>query len=140
MPALIPDDYLPDVHGRLVLYKRIASASDQDELRELQVEMIDRFGLLPEPVKQLFAVTGLKLKAVPLGIEKIDVGAAGGRVVFGARPNVDPAAIVGLIQSQPHHYSLDGADKIRLQFDMGDTAQRIDRVATLLDGLSLRGE
>ncbi len=57
MPALIPDDYLPDVHARLTLYKRIASARDADGLRELQVEMIDRFGLLPDPVKNLFAVT-----------------------------------------------------------------------------------
>ncbi|VAW72763.1 Transcription-repair coupling factor, partial [hydrothermal vent metagenome] len=72
LPALIPDDYLHDVHGRLILYKRIASAANEDELRELQVEMIDRFGLLPEPVKQLFEVTRLKLKAVPLGISKID--------------------------------------------------------------------
>ena len=140
MPALIPEDYLPDVHSRLVLYKRIASADDTDELRELQVEMIDRFGLLPEPVKQLFAVTELKLKAVPLGIEKIDVGANGGRLIFGARPNVDPAAIVALIQSQPRHYSLDGADRIRLQFEMQENPQRIAHVGTLLDRLSPQGE
>ena len=138
MPALIPADYLPDVHGRLVLYKRIASACDHDELRELQVEMIDRFGLLPDPVKQLFAVTELKLKAVPLGIEKIDVGASSGRLIFGARPNVDPAAIVGLIQSHPQHYSLDGADRIRLQYDMGEPEARISRVSSLLDSLSAR--
>ena len=138
MPALIPADYLPDVHGRLVLYKRIASASDHDELRELQVEMIDRFGLLPDPVKQLFAVTELKLKAVPLGIEKIDVGTGSGRLIFGARPNVDPAAIVGLIQSQPRHYSLDGADRIRLRYDMAENAERIARVSALLDSLSTR--
>ncbi len=140
MPALIPDDYLPDVHGRLVLYKRIASARDHDELRELQVEMIDRFGLLPDPVKQLFAVTELKLKAVPMGIAKIDVGATAGRLVFGAQPDVDPATIIQLIQSQPRHYNLDGADKIRFQFDMHDAGERIARVSALLDNLSPRGE
>ncbi len=140
LPALIPHDYLPDVHGRLVLYKRIASAADSDELRELQVEMIDRFGLLPDAVKQLFAVTELKLKAVPLGIARIDVGAASGRLIFGAQPDADPATIVGLIQSQPSHYSLDGADKIRFQFDMSDSAERIARVSTLLDSLSPRSE
>jgi transcription-repair coupling factor (superfamily II helicase) len=139
MPALIPGDYLPDVHGRLVLYKRIASAADHDELRELQVEMIDRFGLLPDPVRQLFAVTELKLKAVPLGIARIDVGHASGRLIFGAQPDVDPATLVRLIQSQPRHYSLDGADKIRFQFDMREAGERIARVGTLLDNLSPRG-
>jgi transcription-repair coupling factor (superfamily II helicase) len=136
MPALIPDDYLPDVHGRLTLYKRVASARDKDELRELQVEMIDRFGLLPEPVKSLFSITELKLKAVPLGIAKIDVGETSGRLIFGAQPNIDPAQIIQLIQKQPQHYSLDGADKIRLQFDMSEPAKRISHVSTLLDGLS----
>ena len=140
MPALIPDDYLPDVHGRLILYKRIASAVDHDELRELQVEMIDRFGLLPDPVKQLFAVTELKLKAVPLGIARIDVGERSGRLSFGSQPDVDPATIIQLIQGQPKHYSLDGSDKIRLQFDMADPGKRIARVSSLLDSLSLRGE
>ncbi len=140
MPALIPNDYLADVHGRLVLYKRIASASDADELRELQVEMIDRFGLLPDAVKQLFAVTELKLKAVPLGIAKIDVGAASGRLIFGPQPQADAATIVRLIQSEPEHYSLDGADKIRFQFDMSEREQRIARVSQLLDNLSPRDE
>ncbi|MFP4603260.1 MAG: transcription-repair coupling factor, partial [Halochromatium sp.] len=68
LPALLPDDYLPDVHTRLVTYKRIASAADRAELKDLQVEMIDRFGLLPEPTKALFAVTELKLKVQPYGI------------------------------------------------------------------------
>ena len=62
MPALIPDDYLPDVHTRLTLYKRISGARDADELRELQVEMIDRFGLLPDAAKHLFAIAELKLQ------------------------------------------------------------------------------
>jgi len=71
IPALLPDDYLPDVHTRLIQYKRIASASDKTELRELQVEMIDRFGLLPDPTKNLFRITELKLGATPLGIKKL---------------------------------------------------------------------
>src|SRR5690606_8080884 len=66
IPALIPDDYLPDVHGRLVMYKRIAGAESAEALRELQVEMIDRFGLLPEPVKNLMQVTEIKLEAAAL--------------------------------------------------------------------------
>jgi len=140
LPALIPDDYLPDVHNRLILYKRIASAVDSDELRELQVEMIDRFGLLPEPVKHLFGVTEVKLKAVPLGIAKIDVGDHNGRLIFGSEPNVDPATIIQLIQAEAQHYSLDGSEKIRFQFDMSDNTERIARVADVLNRLSPRGD
>ncbi len=138
VPALIPDDYLPDVHARLILYKRIASADDRDELRELQVEMIDRFGLLPDPVKHLFSITGLKLKAVPLGIRKIDAGEGSGRLMFGPEPNADPTAIIQLIQNQPQHYNLDGSDKIRFRFDMVDIDKRVATVDKLLDNLSLR--
>jgi transcription-repair coupling factor (superfamily II helicase) len=140
LPALIPDDYLPDVHSRLILYKRIASAADQEELRELQVEMIDRFGLLPEAVKQLFSITELKLKAVPLGISKIDVGESSGRLIFGPQPNVDPGAIVRLIQTQPDRYSLDGSDKIRFQGDMGAPEKRVAQVGKLLDSLSVTAD
>src|SRR5690606_31618811 len=97
-PALIPDDYLPDVHARLTLYKRISSARDAEGLRELQVEMIDRFGLLPDPVKYLFAIAELKQRASELGIRKIDIGASGGRVQFVEKPSIDPMAIINLVQ------------------------------------------
>ena len=140
LPALIPDDYLPDVHARLILYKRIASAANKDELRELQVEMIDRFGLLPDAVKQLFSITALKLKAVPLGISRIDVGESSGRLIFGPQPNVDPATIIQLIQAQPAHYSLDGSDKIRFQLDMASPEQRLSSVSGLLDRLSAKAD
>ncbi|WP_333623653.1 transcription-repair coupling factor, partial [Stenotrophomonas indicatrix] len=92
VPALIPDDYLPDVHTRLTLYKRISSARDSDALRELQVEMIDRFGLLPDAAKNLFAIAELKLQASSLGIRKLDLGENGGRIVFESKPNIDPMA------------------------------------------------
>ncbi len=82
LPALIPDDYLPDVQMRLVLYKRISNAKTRDALRALQVEMIDRFGLLPEPVKNLFRVTDIKLLACDLGINRIDLGPRGGKIDF----------------------------------------------------------
>jgi len=138
LPALIPDDYLPDVHGRLILYKRIASAANEDELRELQVEMIDRFGLLPDPVKLLFEVTRLKLKAVPLGISKIDVGENSGRLLFGAQPNVDPTTIIELIQTQPQRYRLDGSDVIRFFADMDEPETRLHTANELLERLSPR--
>jgi len=137
-PALIPEDYLPDVHTRLIMYKRIASAEGEDQLRDLQVEMIDRFGLLPEPTKVLFRITVLKLKATPLGIRKIDLGSLGGRVLFNPEPNVDPARVIRLIQYQPQTYRLDGGDKLRLQKDMPDAASRIAALDTLLSDLGTR--
>ncbi|MDS4041664.1 MAG: transcription-repair coupling factor [Candidatus Competibacter sp.] len=134
-PALIPDDYLPDVHSRLILYKRIASARDEGELRELQVEMIDRFGLLPAPVKALFRVTELKLRATPLGVRKIEAGPKGGRLVFGPEPRIDPAKLVRLIQSQPKVYKLDGKDKLRFIRDLPDAEARAATVKELLEGI-----
>ena len=73
LPALIPDDYLPNISTRLVLYKRIAQATTKDELNDIQIEMIDRFGLLPEPTKQLFAQGEIRLRAQKLGISEVDV-------------------------------------------------------------------
>ena len=93
IPALIPNDYLPDVHARLTLYKRIASARDEDALRELQVEMVDRFGVLPDPARQLFAVTELKLEATRLGLRKLELGDKGGRRTDGENR---PAGSVGV--------------------------------------------
>src|SRR5579885_388043 len=98
IPALIPDDYLPDVHTRLTLYKRISGARDEHALRELQVEMIDRFGLLPQQVKHLFAIAALKLRATPLGIRKLDLGPNGGRVLFRDKPDIELMTILRLIQ------------------------------------------
>ncbi|MER2583334.1 MAG: transcription-repair coupling factor [Candidatus Competibacter sp.] len=135
-PALIPDDYLPDVHSRLILYKRIASARDDGELRELQVEMIDRFGLLPEPVKNLFRVTGLKLRATPIGIKKIEASPKGGRIVFGPEPKVDPAKLVRLIQQQRSVYKLDGKDKLRFVKELPDAETRVAEVEKLLAGIA----
>ena len=138
LPALIPDDYLPDVHARLTLYKRIASATNDDALRDLQVEMIDRFGLLPQPAKNLFAIAGLKLRAAALGIRKLDLGAAGGRVTFQPRPEVDPATIIRLIQRQPRVYKLDGQDKLRIVMELPDAADRLRAADELLETLAVR--
>ncbi|UNK50466.1 transcription-repair coupling factor [Lysobacter sp. S4-A87] len=125
VPALIPDDYLPDVHTRLTLYKRISGARDGDELRELQVEMIDRFGLLPDAAKHLFAIAELKQRATALGIRKLDLGEKGGRVQFVEKPNVDPMAIIRLIQGQPKLYRMEGPDKLRMTLDLPDAQSRL---------------
>jgi transcription-repair coupling factor (superfamily II helicase) len=138
LPALIPDDYLPDVHTRLTLYKRIASARNDDHLRDLQVEMIDRFGLLPDPAKQLFAIAQLKLMATPLGIRKLDFGANGGRIVFRDKPEVDPMAIIRLIQGLPRVYKLDGQDKLKVNLELPGATERIRSAHEVLVQLGAR--
>jgi transcription-repair coupling factor (superfamily II helicase) len=125
IPTLIPDDFLPDVHTRLTLYKRVSSARSPEELRELQVEMIDRFGLLPDPAKHLFATAELRLDATGLGIRKLDLGAAGGRIQFVEKPNVDAMSVIRLIQGQPKHYQMDGPDKLRIKLELPDAAARM---------------
>jgi transcription-repair coupling factor (superfamily II helicase) len=138
LPALIPDDYLGDVHARLTLYKRIASARNEEELRDLQVEMIDRFGLLPDSAKQLFAVASLKLMATPLGIRKLDFGANGGRITFREKPEVEPMAIIKLIQSLPRVYKLDGQDKLKITLDLPGATERVRSAQEVLILLGAR--
>ena len=132
IPALIPDDYLPDVHARLTLYKRIATARDEDALRELHVEMVDRFGVLPDPAKQLFAVAELKLEATRLGLRKLELGPNGGRLHFLAKPNLDPMSVIRLIQSQPKVYAMDGPDRLKLKLDLPDASSRLRTAKGLL--------
>ncbi|WP_028918954.1 transcription-repair coupling factor [Pseudoxanthomonas suwonensis] len=138
VPALIPDDYLPDVHTRLTLYKRISSARDGDALRELQVEMIDRFGLLPDAVRNLFAIAELKLQAQALGIRKLELGEGGGRIVFEARPSVDPMAVIQMIQKQPRLYAMEGPDKLRIKHPLPEAADRFNAARALLATLAPR--
>ncbi|MDA0789952.1 MAG: transcription-repair coupling factor [Proteobacteria bacterium] len=135
LPALIPSDYLPDVHTRLVLYKRIANAETEDQLRELQVEMIDRFGLLPEPTKTLFRTTMMKLTAEHLGIKKIDAGPSGGRLEFDQDTVIDPGSIVELVQSEPHRYKLSSANQLNFTEAMEPPETRFKKVERLLERL-----
>jgi transcription-repair coupling factor (superfamily II helicase) len=132
IPALLPDDYLPDVHTRLVLYKRIASAISREELEELQVEMIDRFGLLPDPAKNLFAIMDLKHRVQPFGIKKIEAGPTGGRILFDATPRIDPARLVALIQARPKELKLDGGNKLRFFHDLSDPTKRVQQVGAIV--------
>ncbi len=136
VPALIPDDYLPDVHTRLTLYKRISSARDSGELRELQVEMIDRFGLLPDPARYLFAIAELKLQCNALGIRKLELGEAGGRIVFEAKPQIDPMAVITMIQKQPKLYTMDGPDKLRIKVPLPLPEDRFNAAKALLTTLA----
>ncbi len=138
LPALIPDDYLHDVNARLTLYKRISSAADDEALRDLQVEMVDRFGLLPDAVRNLFAVTELKLLATPLGIRKLELGANGGRVMFTPKPNIDPTTVIRMIQTLPRVYALDGQDKLRIKLQLEGNSERLRVAREIIAALSKR--
>ncbi|MGA9855951.1 MAG: transcription-repair coupling factor [Gammaproteobacteria bacterium] len=135
VPALLPADYIDDVHLRLTLYKRIASCKNEEQLKELQVEMIDRFGLLPAPAKTLFRIAELKLLALALGVRKIEAGPAGGRISFIDTIAVDPATVIRMIQQQPQHYKLDGSNRLRFILEMDDQEKRFTAVNALLEQL-----
>ncbi|QEI12276.1 transcription-repair coupling factor [Cellvibrio japonicus] len=136
IPALIPSDYLPDVHLRLVMYKRLANAENAESLRDLQVEMIDRFGLLPDAVKNLFRVTQIKITAEQLGITKIEANSRGGKIEFSGATGVDPLQIVKLVQSQPRVYKLEGANQLKFAQDLESTEKRLQTLSELLDYLT----
>ncbi|NNJ64784.1 MAG: DEAD/DEAH box helicase, partial [Xanthomonadales bacterium] len=135
VPALIPETYLADVHARLTLYKRIASASDAAALRELQVEMIDRFGLLPPAVKNLFAVAGLRQAAGRIGVSKLDFGPQGGRVEFREKAAADPAALIALIRERPTDFRMDGPQKLRILLSEADAERRFREAHALMERL-----
>jgi transcription-repair coupling factor (superfamily II helicase) len=136
VPALIPEDYVPDVHLRLVLYKRIASTPSREELDELKVELIDRFGPMPQFSQSLFRSTYLKLRAGALGIRKIDAAATSGYLLFEENNKIDPKRVLKLIQGRPKEYRLDGPLKLRFVHDARTVEKLFARVEQLVDQLS----
>jgi transcription-repair coupling factor (superfamily II helicase) len=133
--ALLPADYVTDVHLRLVLYKRIAGAADPGGLEELQVELIDRFGLLPPQARTLFRVAEIRQRAARLGIRRIEANAAGGSLLFRDDTCVEPQQLIRLLQSDPRRYRLDAQDKLRFNLDLTDPEARFATVHGLLDQL-----
>jgi transcription-repair coupling factor (superfamily II helicase) len=136
LPALLPEDYMPDVHMRLVHYKRIASAATEAALRQLRVELIDRFGLLPESTQNLFRQTMLKLQATPLGIKKIDVYAGSAIIEFCSDTKVDPILLVTLISEEPKRYTLDKTQRLRLNWLDDSDEARFNAVESAISRLS----
>jgi transcription-repair coupling factor (superfamily II helicase) len=131
LSAIIPDDYIHDIHLRLILYKRIANAKNNNELDELRVEFIDRFGLLPEVTKNLFRVTEVKLIAENMGIQKIDINDNGARILFTENPSINPAKLIELIQTQPSGYKFNGTDTLHISMPMDD--DKTDRAAIITE-------
>jgi transcription-repair coupling factor (superfamily II helicase) len=136
LPALLPDDYIFDVSLRLSLYKRIASCKNKNQLDEVQVELIDRFGLLPQAAKNLVHIAKLRLKAMPLGIARIDAGPQGGSIEFRQNTPINPMVIIGLMQRKPSIYKMEGANKLKF-IQASDTSQaRFTCITSLLNELS----
>ena len=129
--ALIPETYLPDTHARLVLYKRIASLANPAEIKEIQVEMIDRFGLFPTAVKNLFRLTSLKIQARQLGITKITLKSSDCRLMFGEQTTVNPDSIFDLLKNDPGKYKFNGGNELILNAKITDTDEKFDATERL---------
>ena len=136
LPVLIPEDYVPDVHLRLVLYKRIAGTQSREDLDELRAEFIDRFGPLPQPAQSLFRSAQIKLRAAELGIRKIDAGATGGYVVFDEQNKIDAKRVMKLVQGKPKDYRLDGPLKLRFMHDARTEENLFTRIELLVELLA----
>ena len=136
IPALIPETYIADIHRRLIEYKRIASAADDASLRDIQMELIDRFGLLPDPLKHLFRITHIKLQTIAMGVEKIDIGEQSGKIVFNRNPNINPLKIIELIQADPQQYRFDGKQTLRIACQNVELEPRFLQVENLLKKLT----
>ena len=136
VPALLPEDYIPDVNVRLTLYKRLSTAADAEALRELKVEMIDRFGLLPPAAETLCGLAELRMRADGLGILRLTGAAELARVDFAPEPKVDPMAIIRLIQTQPNRYKFDGKSRLTVHWDAEAAEARLSAAADVLDALS----
>ncbi|WP_408611816.1 transcription-repair coupling factor [Chitiniphilus purpureus] len=130
-PALLPNDYCPDVHERLSLYKRLANCDTSEALDDVQQELIDRFGLLPDPARVLLDSHRLRMLAKPLGIAKIDAADAAIVVTFAKNTVIEPLRLIQLIQSKKH-YKMVPPDRLRLEGNWPEPALRAARVKELL--------
>ena len=139
LPALLPEDYVADVHTRLILYKRMASLTTERELDEMRVELIDRFGLLLPPAAQnLLRQALLRIRAQKLGIRKLEAGPNGGRILFDPQPPIDPMTIVHLMQREPKTYQLGGQDALKFTAPLEDAERRFAFIERLLETLEGR--
>ncbi|MBX2823883.1 MAG: transcription-repair coupling factor [Gammaproteobacteria bacterium] len=138
-PALLPEIYVPDVHIRLILYKRISHAANPEELRELKVELIDRFGLLPPQTETLFSAMAIKQSCARLGIERVEMNAGGGRIVFEDKPNINTQALISMIQIRAAEFRFDGRKVLRLLSAVETPEERFDYLESLLKSLAPAG-
>ena len=135
MPALIPDDYLGDVHQRLLFYKRISNTDTQEKLDNIRMELIDRFGIPPQPVKQLFSVHQIRLRAEQLGITKVDINSNGGYIEFSPDTPVQAISIIQLMQKNPSYYRMEGGQRLKVMVQLAEYDKRIQFIVELLNKL-----
>jgi transcription-repair coupling factor (superfamily II helicase) len=136
IPALLPEAYIGDVNMRLSMYKKLANCNDMDEIDNLQIEMIDRFGLLPQQAKNLVQQTAIKLTAASLGINKIEANDQGGTIEFEQDAKVDPGALIQLVQKRSSQFKFDGPTKIRFMRKTPANNERLDYTLNLLETLA----
>lgn len=134
--TILPETYIPDVNNRITFYKRISSAKHHKELRELRAELIDRYGLLPEATEYLFSATELKLKALPLKITKIEANKQFAYLFLDAKPNINVAKLLELIQTQPKVYSLKEQHCLRIRLADSQPRTRLSSIESTLNKLS----
>lgn len=135
MPALLPDDFIPDVNTRLSFYKRVASAQGADELAEIKVELIDRFGLLPEAAKNLLEIAQLRQQAQKMGIRKLEGHDKGGIIEFSEKNSINPGWLIELLQKQPQHFRLDGPTRLKFTADLTERKTRLEWVRQFIQQL-----
>ncbi len=134
-PALLPADFCGDVHERLSIYKRLANCETQNAIDDLQEELIDRFGKLPDPAKALVETHRLRIAAKTVGIVKIDAHSEAANLQFMPKPPIDPMRIIQLIQNQ-RHIKLNGQDKLKITANMPDLAARVNQIKTAIKQLT----
>ncbi len=133
-PALLPTEYCPDVHERLVLYKRLANCTNDDELDNMQEELIDRFGLLPEQGEALMACHRLRVAAKPMDILKIDASDSAIQLQFNPKADLDPTKLINMLQ-RDRRCRMNGPDKLRVTVSLHDIGHRSDFIKVLLKEL-----
>jgi transcription-repair coupling factor (superfamily II helicase) len=134
VPALLPSDFCGDVHERLSIYKRLANCARPEQVDDLQEELIDRFGKLPDAVKALIETHRLRILASTVGIVKIDAHGEAVNLQFVPKPPIDPMKIITLVQKN-RHIKLAGQDKLRITASMPDLAARVNQVKATIKQL-----
>lgn len=134
-PALLPESYCPDIHERLVLYKRLANCATEEELAGLEEELIDRFGLPPAPARTLLEVHRLRIRTQPLGIARLEAGTQSTSIQFIPNPPIDPAKLIRLIQTR-REYRLAGQDRLRIDKGGATLEQRLSVVREFLQEIA----
>ena len=130
-PALLPDAYCGDVHVRLSLYKRLATADSLDKIDGMLEEIVDRFGKLPPQAQALFDTHKLRVQSKPYGVIKIDAAPGIINITFRPNPPVEPLRIIELVQKNKQ-IKLAGNDKLRIEKALSDPKDRAQYVRDLL--------